>query len=91
ALSEERLPQVLETIQTLQQNLETAVSTRRQYQLRSTELAEYEQLPIEAYRKIKLRFDNAERQLPEGTLPWWMRLWRWLTKKTEKQIITKAV
>jgi hypothetical protein len=91
ALSEERLPQVLETIQTLQQNLETAVSTRRQYQLRSTELAEYEQLPIEAYRKIKLRFDNAERQLPEGTLPWWMRLWRWVTRKTEKQIITKAV
>jgi ABC-type branched-subunit amino acid transport system ATPase component len=91
ALSEERLPQVLETIQTLQQNLATAVSTRSQYQLRSTELAKYEQLPIEAYRKIKFRFDNAERQLPEGTLPWWIRLWRWVTKKTEKQIITKAV
>jgi hypothetical protein len=91
ALCEERLPQVLETIQTLQQNLETAVSTRSQYQLRSTQLAEYEQLPIEAYRKIKFRFDNAERQLPEGTLSWWMRLWRWVTKKTEKQIITNAV
>jgi RecA/RadA recombinase len=91
ALSEERLPQVLEQIQTLQDNLEEALSTRTQYQLRSTELAEYEQLPIEAYRKIKFRFDNAERQLPEGTLPWWMRLWRWVTGKTETQIITKAV
>ncbi len=91
ALSEERLPQVLERIQTLQHNLETAVSTRTQYQLRSTQLAEYEQLPIEAYQKIKLRFDNAARQLPSGTLPWWMRLWRWVTRKTAKHIITKAV
>ncbi len=89
-LSEERLPEVLKQIQTLQDNLEEALSTRTQYQLRSTELAEYEQLPIEAYRKIKLRFDNIERQLPEGTLPWWIRLWRWVTMKTEEKIITKA-
>lgn len=90
ALSEERLPQVFQQIQTLQDNLEEALSTRTQYQLRSTELAEYEQLPIEAYRKIKLRFDNIERQLPEGRLPWWMRLWRWVTRNTEEKIITKA-
>jgi hypothetical protein len=37
-----------------------------------------------------LRFDNIERQLPEGTLPWWMRLWRWVTRNTEEKIITKA-
>lgn len=37
-----------------------------------------------------MHFDNAERQLPEGTLPWWIRLLHWLTRKTEKQIIDKA-
>ena len=45
---------------------------------------------LEAYRTIKFRFDNAERQLPEGKLPWWMCLWRWVTRKTEKQIINKG-
>jgi len=89
-LSEERLPKILDQIQTLQDNLESALSTKTQYQLRSTELAEYYQLPIEAYRKIKLRFENIERQLPEGTLPWWIRLWRWVTMNTEEKIITKA-
>ena len=37
-----------------------------------------------------MRFDNTERQLPEGRLPWWMRFWRWITRKTEKLIIQKA-
>lgn len=90
ALSEQKLPQVLKQIQALKNNLEEALSTKTQYQLRLRELAEYEQLPIEAYRKINLRFDNIERQLPEGTLPWWTRLWHWVTRKTEQKIITKA-
>ena len=29
--------------------------------------------------------------MPEGRLPWWTRLWLWITGRTEKQIITKAV
>jgi len=87
---EKRLSLLREEVEEVRQQLEETLLTRNQYQLRSTELAEYEQLPIEAYRIIRLRFDNAERQLPEGKLPWWMRLWRWVTRKTEKSIIEKA-
>ena len=87
---EERLTQLQELIQTLQQHLEEALSTKGQYQSRSEELAEYKELPIEAYQRIQLRFDNVERQLPERRLPWWMRLWRWVTRKTERNIIQKA-
>lgn len=89
-LDEERLSKLQEEIQIIEQQLEESLSTQNQYQRRSTELAEYEQLPIEDYRRIQLRFDNAERQLPEGRLPWWMRIWRWITRKTEKIIIEKA-
>jgi len=91
ALDEERLPHIREKIQTLQQHLDEAIATKSNLQQRATDLAKYEQLPIEAYRKIELRFRNAERQMPEGRLPWWTRLWRWITGRTEKQIITKAV
>ncbi|NEP50681.1 MAG: DNA/RNA helicase, partial [Moorea sp. SIO3C2] len=91
ALDEKRLPELKERIQTLEQDLEEIVAARTNFQGRAVDLAEYEQLPIEAYRKIDLRFTNAERQLPEETLPWWIRLWRWITRKTEKNIITKAV
>jgi hypothetical protein len=91
ALDEERLPHIRENIQTLQQHLDEAIATKSNLQQRATDLAKYEQLPIEAYRKIELRFRNAERQMPEGRLPWWTRLWRWITGRTEKQIITKAV
>jgi AAA domain len=91
ALDEERLPEIRKKIQTLQQHLDEAICTRSNFQQREADLAEYEQVPIEAYRKIELRLSNAERQIPEGILPWWVRLWRWLTGKTEKQIITKAV
>lgn len=91
ALDEERLPHLREEIQTLQQHLDEVIATQSNLQQRATDLAEYEQLPIEAYRKIELRFSNAERQMPEGRLPWWTRLWRWITGRTEKQIITKAV
>jgi hypothetical protein len=94
ALDEERLPKLREKIQILQQHLEEVIATRSNFQQRVADLAEYEQLPIEAYRKIELRFSNAERQIPEipeARLPWWRRLWRWLTRKTEKKIITKAV
>jgi len=91
ALDEERLPRIREDLQTIQQHLDDVIATRSNLQRRVADLAEYEQLPIEAYRKINLRFDNAERQLPEGRLPWWIRLWRWLFRKTEKHIITKAV
>jgi ABC-type lipoprotein export system ATPase subunit len=90
ALDEERLPHLLEKIPTLRHSLDEAITARNNFQGRADELAEYEQLPIDAYRKINLRFDNAERQLPEGTLPWWIRLWHWLTRKTEKKIIDKA-
>ncbi len=30
-------------------------------------------------------------QLPEGRLPWWIRLWHWVTRNTEEKIITKGV
>ncbi|MBF2013979.1 MAG: DNA/RNA helicase [Rivularia sp. T60_A2020_040] len=89
-LDEKRLLQLREEIQKIKQQLEAALSIINQYQRRSTELAEYEQVPIEAYRKIRLRFDNAERQLPEGRLPWWIRFWQWIRRKTEKIIIEKA-
>ena len=91
ALDEERLPHIREKIQTLQQHLDEAIATKSNLQQRATDLAKYEQLPIEAYRKIELRFSNAERQMPEGRSPWWTRLWLWITGRTEKQIITKAV
>ncbi|MEQ8752281.1 MAG: AAA domain-containing protein [Coleofasciculus sp. G1-WW12-02] len=90
ALDEERLPHLLEKIPTLRHSLEEAITARNNFQGRANELADYEQLPIDAYRKIDLHFDNAERQLPEGRLPWWIRLWHWLTGKTEKQIVDKA-
>jgi ABC-type lipoprotein export system ATPase subunit len=90
ALDEERLPHFIEKIPTIRHSLDEAIAARNNFQGRANELAEYEQLPIDAYRKINLHFDNAERQLPEGRLPWWIRLWHWLTRKTEKQIIDKA-
>ncbi len=90
ALDEERLPHLLEKIPTLRHSLDEAITAKNNFQGRANELAEYEQLPIDAYRKINLHFDNAERQLPEGRFPWWIRLWHWLTRKTEKQIIDKA-
>ena len=90
-LDEERLPHILEEIQTIQQHLDERIATKSNWQRRAADLAEYEQLPIEAYRKIELHFSKAEGQLPKGRLSWWSRLWRWLTRKTEKQIITKAV
>ncbi|MBD0346289.1 MAG: UvrD-helicase domain-containing protein, partial [Coleofasciculus sp. Co-bin14] len=90
ALDEERLPHLLEKIPKLRHSLDEAITARNNFQGRADELAEYEQLPIDAYRKINLHFDNAERHLPEGTLPWWIRLWHWLTRKTEKQIIDRA-
>ena len=37
-----------------------------------------------------MRFENIERQLPEGRLPWWIRLWHWVTRNTEEKIITKG-
>ncbi|NEO71917.1 AAA domain-containing protein [Moorena sp. SIO3H5] len=91
AIDEERLPELQDKIQNLQQHLDEILAARTNFQGRTVDLAEYEQLPIEAYRKIDFRFTNAERLLPEGRLPWLIRLWRWITRKTEKNIITKAV
>lgn len=93
ALDEERLPHLQEKIQTLQQHLDDLRDTRSNFQQRAEDLAEYEQLPIEAYRKIERHFNNVEGQIekPEERLPWWTRLWRWITGRTEKKIITKAV
>ena len=93
ALDEERLPHLLEKIQTLQQYLDEAIATKSNWQQRVEDLAEYEQLPIEAYCKIERHFNNVEEKIqkPGGRLPWWTRLWRWITGRTEKQIITKAV
>lgn len=93
ALDEARLPHLREQAQTLQQHLDEVIDTRSNLQRRAADLAEYEQLPIEDYRKIEFRFSKTESHIekPEKTLPWWVRLWRWLTGKTEKKIITKAV
>ena len=93
ALDEERLPHLQEKIQTLQQHLDDLRDTRSNFHQRSEDLVEYEELPIEAYRKIERHFNNVEGQIEKlgGRLPWWTRLWRWITGRTEKQIITKAV
>jgi len=91
ALDEKRRPQVLEQIQRLQQNLDEGIVDRNNFQRRAAQLSDYDELPIDAYQQIQLIFDNTERQLPKGRIPWWTRLWRWLIRKTEKQIITKAV
>lgn len=93
ALDEERLPHLQEKIQILQQHLDDLRDTRSNFQQRAEDLAEYEQLPIEAYRKIERHFNNVEGQIEKlgGRLPWWTRLWNWITGRTEKQIITKAV
>jgi len=91
SLDEQQLPHLQNIIQTLRQDLDEILANRINFQRRATDLAEYEQLPIEAYRKINLRFENALRQLPEGRLSWWVSLWRWITRNTEKNIITKAV
>ena len=64
-LDEERLPHILEEIQTIQQDLDDKIATKSNWQRRAADLAEYEQLPIEAYRKIELRFSKAEGQLPK--------------------------
>ncbi|BAY28969.1 superfamily I DNA and RNA helicases and helicase subunits-like protein [Nostoc carneum NIES-2107] len=90
-LDEQQLAKLQNKIQTFRQDLDENLENRANFQRRASDLAEYEQLPIEAYRKINLRFENALRQLPEGRLSWWVRLWRWITRNTEKNIITKAV
>ena len=93
ALDEERLPHLRKEIQIIQQHLDEAIATRSNLQELAEDLAKYEQLPSEAYRKIERHFNNVEGHIekPEGRLPWWTRLWRWITGRTEKQIITKAV
>jgi hypothetical protein len=93
ALDEERLPHLRENIQTIQQHLDDEIATKSNWQQRAEDLAEYEPLPIEAYCQIERHFNNVEGQIEKqgGRLPWWTRLWRWITGRTEKQIITKAV
>ncbi|MCG6138333.1 MAG: AAA domain-containing protein [Nostoc sp. LLA-1] len=90
-LDKQQLTKLQTQIQTLRQDLDEILASRTNFQGRAVDLAEYEQLPIEEYRKINLRFENALRQLPEGRLSWWVSLWRWITRNTEKNLITKAV
>ncbi|MEW5857317.1 MAG: AAA domain-containing protein, partial [Cyanobacteriota bacterium] len=90
ASDEERLSELGESIQRLKQHLDGVVSARTQFERRAAELASYAQLPIDAYRRIQVCFDTAELQLPEGRVPWWIRLWRWLTGTTEKRILAKT-
>lgn len=90
ASDEERLPHLLEKIPTLRHSLDEAINARDNFQGRAADLAEYEQLPLEAYRVLKEIFDTAEWRLPKGRIPWWKRIWLWFTGRTERHILTKT-
>ncbi|MEH2188114.1 MAG: AAA domain-containing protein [Nostoc sp.] len=85
---DEKLHQHLsEKIQTLQKHLDEILAAITPFQRGARALSEYNQLPIQAYRTIEKYFNKAESLLSEGKLTWWVRLWRWLTGKTEERIL----
>ncbi|MDZ8256878.1 AAA domain-containing protein [Nostoc sp. ChiQUE01b] len=86
-LDEKRHQHLSEKIQTLQKYLDEIIAAITPFQRGARALSEYNQLPIQAYRTIEKHFNKAESLLSEGRLIWWVRLWRWLTGKTEERIL----
>lgn len=86
-LDEKRHQHLSEKIQTLQKRLDEILAAITPFQRGARALSEYNQLPIQAYRTIEKHFNKAESLLSEGRLTWWVRLWRWLTGKTEERIL----
>jgi len=85
----QRKPYLQEKLQALEFELETENNARTQLKRRAEELADYAQIPIDAYERIRVRFDTALSRLSEGILPWWKRLWLWFTRSTEKNVLGK--
>ncbi|MEH1957922.1 AAA domain-containing protein [Nostoc sp.] len=86
-LDEKRHQHLSDKIQTLQKHLDEILAAITPFQRGARALSEYNQLPIQAYRTIEKHFNKAESLLSEGRLTWWVRLWRWLTGKTEERIL----
>ncbi|MEH2160703.1 MAG: AAA domain-containing protein [Nostoc sp.] len=86
-LDEKRHQHLSEKIQTLQKYLDEIIAAITPFQRGARALSEYNQLPIQTYRTIEKHFNKAESLLSEGRLIWWVRLWRWLTGKTEERIL----
>lgn len=74
-------------IQTLQKHLDEILAAITPFQRGARALSEYNQLPILAYQTIEKHFNKAESLLSEGRLTWWVRLWCWLTGKTQERIL----
>ncbi|MEH1960676.1 MAG: AAA domain-containing protein [Nostoc sp.] len=86
-LDEKRHQHLSDKIQTLQKHLDEILAAITPFQRGARTLSEYNQLPIQAYRTIEKHFNKAESLLSKGRLTWWVRLWRWLTGKTEEGIL----
>ncbi|MEH2112030.1 AAA domain-containing protein [Nostoc sp.] len=86
-LDEKRHQHLSEKIQTLRKYLDEIIAAIIPFQRGARALSEYNKLPIQAYRTIEKHFNKAESLLSEGRLIWWVRLWRWLTGKTEERIL----
>ncbi|MHC5719112.1 MAG: hypothetical protein ACYTX0_45380, partial [Nostoc sp.] len=86
-LDKKRYKHLSETIQTLQQHLDGIIAALIPFQQRARALSEYNHLPMQAYSIIENHFNKAELLLSQTRLTWWVRLWRWLTGKTEERIL----
>lgn len=77
-------------IQELEVELNNTNAAITQSQRRAAQLELYTELPIDIYQKIKVIFNNAISQLPGVNLPWWRKLWLWVTRTTETHIVKKT-
>ncbi|MDZ8185835.1 MAG: AAA domain-containing protein [Nostoc sp. ChiSLP02] len=89
-LDEERLTQLVEKIQALEQYLEEILTAKSNSQRRARQLSDYDQLPVEAYRQLEVILNTAKMRLPEGKISWWKKILLWFSGRTEKQIVTKT-
>ena len=90
ALDEKLQPHLQEKLQKIQQHLDEAVVAKSNFQGRSAELAEYEQLPLHAYQQLQIILETAEMRLPQARISWWKRILLWFTGRTERQILAKT-
>ncbi len=89
-LDEERLTQVVEKIQALEQYLQEILTVRSNSQRRARQLSDYDKLPLEAYRQLEVILNTAKMRLPEGQISWWKKILLWFSGRTERQIVTKT-
>ena len=90
ALDESEQPKLQAKIQELELKLNNANAAITQFQRRAAQLELYTELPIDIYQKIQDIFNNAISQLPGGNLSWWRRLCLWVTRTTERHIVTRT-